>query len=61
MDYTPGKGGGIVSAITGGSVTAVTATELPKTGITLVNELAIAIALGLVAWAVAYKLFNKSA
>ena len=61
MDYTPGKGGGIVPVVTGSGAATAAVAELPKTGITLVNEVAISIALGLVAWAVAYKLMNKSA
>jgi hypothetical protein len=60
--YTPGKGSGAVASIvTGSGAGVVTATQLPQTGISLINELAIAVAAGLVVWAVAYKLTHKSA
>ena len=54
--YEPGKGGAAVVGVTTGTVAA---TQLPQTGISLVNELAIAAVAALAAWAIAYRLLNK--
>lgn len=58
MYDTPGKGGGVATAV-GAATGTVAVTQLPQTGISLVNELAIAAVAALAAWAIAYRLLNK--
>ncbi len=58
MYDTPGKGGG-VAAVVGATTGTVAVTQLPETGASLVNELAIGAVVALAAWAIVYRVFNK--
>lgn len=58
MYDTPGKGGG-VAAVVGTTTGTVAVTQLPVTGSSLVNELAIGAVVALAVWAIAYRVLNK--
>lgn len=58
MYDTPGKGGG-VAAVVGTTTGTIAVTQLPVTGSSLVNELAIGAVVALAVWAIAYRVLNK--
>lgn len=59
MDYIPGRGSVLASVVAGGSVLGAT-TQLPVTGGNLLNEIALAVAFGLITWAALYFKYSRS-
>jgi LPXTG-motif cell wall-anchored protein len=59
MAYTPGQGGVVLAAATT-APTAIVATTLPQTGMSMVNEIAISVAAGMAVWALVYLKLRKT-
>jgi len=56
----PGKGGGVIPVVAGGTTGVAALTTLPATGANAVNDVAIALVAAMAVWAVLYLKLRRS-